>query len=94
MRLLRKQLAVLLAMGEGMTLKSHRYLDGEKVYRLHSLDGETAEGVAQMLVEDLRELGLIVGNMKFPAGTYLLTDKGKKAINADDNALMSAKGWS
>lgn len=85
---------MLLAMGEGATLKSHRFLDGEKVYRLHSLDGERVESVEQVMVESLRELGLIVGNMKFPAGTYLLTDKGKKAIKSDDNSLMSARGWS
>ena len=69
---------VLKALAEGWTLKSHRYLDGDKVYRLHPLEGGEPEAVDSATVQALRERGLIESNMKFPAATYLLTDKGRQ----------------
>ena len=63
-------------MAGGWTLKSHRYLDGGKVYRLHPLDGPAAT-VRRATVELLQNHGLIDSNKKFPAATYWLTEKGQ-----------------
>ena len=62
-------------MRDGATLKVHRTLDGEKVHQLHPLDGEP-ETIRRDLVESLVALGLIQSNLKFPAATYVLTEKG------------------
>jgi uncharacterized protein YjhX (UPF0386 family) len=77
MKLAKVQQKVLRALMQGSTLKSHRYLDGTKVYKLHALDGST-EIVEKATVDSLKEKGLIDSNKKFPAATYLLTDKGTK----------------
>ena len=66
-------------MAGGWTLKAHRYLDGRKEYRLHSLEG-TSEAVAPETVQALSEAGLIDSNKKFPAATFWLTDKGRSAV--------------
>jgi hypothetical protein len=71
-------------MAGGWTLKAHRYLDGRKEYRLHSLEGEI-EVVAPATVQSLAERGLIDSNKKFPAATFWLTDKGRAAIVAAAN---------
>ncbi|MCL4833030.1 MAG: hypothetical protein KJZ86_11335 [Caldilineaceae bacterium] len=72
------QKAVLTALGEGWTLKSHRTLDGQKAYRLHGLNGESVE-VADGVVDGLVGAKLLQSNQKFPAATYLLTQKGQAA---------------
>jgi len=77
MKLSKIQKKVLLALISGATLKSHRYLDGTKTYKLHPLDGP-AESVRWTTVEALKERGLIDSNKKFPAATYLLTEKGRQ----------------
>jgi hypothetical protein len=59
----------------GATLKAHRTLDGEKIHRLHPLDGPP-EDVDSAAVERLKRRGLIASNMKFPAAVYLVTDEG------------------
>ena len=69
------QAAILRAMSAGATLKSHRTLNGEKTHKLHPLDG-TPQAVDRRAVESLRRKGLIQSNQKFPAATYLLTDRG------------------
>jgi hypothetical protein len=69
------QRRILRAMRDGATLKAHRTLDGEKVHRLHPLAGEQ-EPVDAALVESLHDLGLIRSNLKFPAATYILTERG------------------
>ncbi len=74
-RLSPEQRQVLHAIAAGWTLKSHRYLDGEKIYRLHSLGGEEVD-VPAPVVENLVRRRLIQSNQKFPAATYLLTEKG------------------
>ena len=74
-RLTDPQKTVLRALLEGWTLKSHRTLDGQKVYRLHALSEEVIE-VADTTVDGLVAAKLIQSNLKFPAATYLLTDKG------------------
>jgi hypothetical protein len=68
---------VLCALLDGYTLKSHRYLDGTKVYQLHPLNGPT-EPVQKRVVEALQAQGLIYSNQKFPAATYLLTERGRE----------------
>jgi hypothetical protein len=72
---------LLLAIAHGHTLKSHRDVDGCKVYQLHALDG-SAETVEWALVEALQEQGLIASNQKFPAATYWLTEKGNAILRA------------
>ena len=70
---------MLAAIAAGWTLKDHRYLDGRKEYRLHSLAG-VVEPVAPEIVQALAEQGLIDSNKKFPAATFWLTDKGRSAL--------------
>ena len=88
---------VLRAIAAGWTLKAHRELDGAKIYRLHPLDDSSPQEVEQTTVEFLRREGLIDSNKKFPAATYLLTEKGQQVVtelgeDAGDLPL-SAKGW-
>jgi hypothetical protein len=68
-------------MRDGATLKVHRELDGAKIHRLHPLAGEPLPIPAE-LVESLREPGLIHSNLKFPAATYVLTDRALLALAA------------
>jgi uncharacterized protein YjhX (UPF0386 family) len=68
--------AVLRAMAQGGTLKTHRSMDGEKLSKLHPLDA-SAFDVDPAVVESLKRRKLIRSNMKFPAATYLLTDRGR-----------------
>jgi hypothetical protein len=67
------------ALANGLTLKSHRDLEGHKEYRLHSLDGHSSL-VAWEDVEALQSAGLIDSNKKFPAATYWLTDAGRAQL--------------
>lgn len=76
LRLGSEQKRILCALGQGWALKSHRYLDGTKVYRLHSPAG-AGETVAASAVAGLQQRRLLQNNHKFPAGTFLLTDKGR-----------------
>ena len=75
------QKRIIRALKNGSTLKSHRYLDGTKIYQLHHLDG-TGTTMRQKTVAILRLRGFIQGNHKFPAATYVLTEKGKQ-LNID-----------
>lgn len=94
---MRDERRVLRAVAAGWTLKVHRTLDGEKVYRLHPLDAAPVEEVDGRVVEALREQGLIDSNKKFPAATYLLTEKGRQAVLAmgeeADDLPLTARGW-
>ena len=61
------QIRLLDALQRGDTLKSHRYLDGGKEYRLHPLDGEAVSVPA----EDVRPLvdrGLLLSNPEISRG--------------------------
>lgn len=82
--------AVLRAMAQGGTLKTHRTMDGEKLPRLHPLDAP-AHDVDPAVVDSLKRRKLIRSNMKFPAATYLLTDRGRAAASGlgdpDDDPL-------
>ncbi len=81
MHLTAAQRSLLQAMSEGATLKSHRELDGQKVHLLHPLHADP-QPVPPALVESLRDLGLIQSNLKFPAATYVLTDRALAALAA------------
>ncbi|HET7376199.1 MAG TPA: hypothetical protein VFK30_05795 [Anaerolineae bacterium] len=69
------EMKLLQSLADGDTLKSHRYIDGTKVYQLHALDGSTRL-VGRESVEALYDRGLIETNQKFPAATYWLTEAG------------------
>jgi hypothetical protein len=75
---------LLQALANGHTLKSHRYIDGAKVYQLHSLDG-SIEDVSRETVQVLQDHRLIDSNKKFPAATYWLTDAGHQWLNRQAN---------
>ncbi len=75
MKLSETQQRLLLALASGQALKSHRYLSGVKVFRLHPLDGPP-QVVRRATVESLCKRGLIDSNKKFPTATYWLTEKG------------------
>ena len=79
MKLSAAQEAILLSMAKGDTLKSHRHLDGVKVYQLHRLDGSIA-AAHRSTVEALSKRGLIGSNHKFPVATYWLTKQGQAAL--------------
>lgn len=85
MKLSRAQADLLGALVAGGTLKSHRYLDGRKIYQLHSLAGPPQQ-VERRTVEFLKEQRLIDSNKKFPAATYLLTEKGLKLATSLTNS--------
>ncbi len=76
MRLSAEHKHIIGELARGSRLKDHRNLDGDKTYKLHPLDDAPAELVAAPIVADLKRHQLIESNMKFPAATYLLTDKG------------------
>jgi hypothetical protein len=88
-RLTPPQRHILHALTQETLLKSHRTVDGEKRYCLHRADGSVLQEVAAADIEALRDAGLIVGNMKFPAATYLLTEAGlRMAATAGDKTLQ------
>jgi len=93
MRLSTAEQQILQALIEGCTLKAHRYLDGEKVYKLHHLDGPS-ETVDKAVVNSLKKRQVIDSNKKFPAATYLLTDKGRRvavSLTGTKTRPLSAK---
>lgn len=76
MRLSAPQRALLIALQAGDRLQVQRTLDGAKRYRLHARDDAAVVAIAATVVDGLLRAGLIESNMKFPAATFLLTDKG------------------
>ncbi len=76
MQLTSRQVELLQAIASGLTLKSHRDLEGHKEYRLHTLAGHSTL-VTWEDVEALQSAGLIDSNKKFPSATYWLTDSGR-----------------
>lgn len=73
--------AVLAALADGWTLKSHRTLDGEKCYRLHALDGAVVD-VEAAVIARLSAGRYVQSNQKFPAATLLLTEKGRRTATS------------
>jgi hypothetical protein len=83
--------ALLAALHRGHHLKVHRTVDGAKVYRLHCAGTQTApQELPGDLVESLERGGYLQSNMKFPAATLLLTEKGCQATR--DDASAGAQG--
>lgn len=76
MRLRDAHKAILIALQSGSRLQVHRDLDGAKVYRLHARGDASSQELPAAVVMYLERHGLIESNMKFPAATFLLTDKG------------------
>ena len=70
-----EQAALLVSLQQGAVLKVQRTLDGDKVYRLQQNDAPAQE-IEATLVAALTDRSLVQSNMKFPAATFLLTDKG------------------
>ncbi len=83
------QQKILLAMANGDVLKSHRYLDGTKVFQLHRLDGRV-ETVHRSTIEALQDRRLIDSNKKFPVATYWLTDRGQRLSASISSGSLSA----
>ncbi|MBW7883568.1 MAG: hypothetical protein H3C34_13200 [Caldilineaceae bacterium] len=76
MRLRDAHKALLIALQAGSRLQVHRDLDGAKIYQLHALGDATSQELPAAMVMYLERHGLIESNLKFPAATFLLTDKG------------------
>ncbi len=70
------QVELLQAIASGLTLKSHRDLEGNKEYRLHTPAGQSVIVVWEV-VEGLQSAGLIDSNKKFPSASYWLTGAGR-----------------
>ena len=66
-------------MSRGSLLKSHREIDGRKMFRLHQPDGRWQPAKADD-VRRLRAAGLIDSNKKFPVATFWLTDEGRQLL--------------
>ena len=81
MNLSEEHIKVLRALADGWALKSHRYLDGVKVYKLHPLD-DPSHQVAQSAMDFLKTHQLIDSNKKFPSATHLLTETGRQLISS------------
>ena len=71
------QKRILQSLLDGATLKSHRYLDGSKEYRLHPLGGESTR-VPEQDVHGLVDFGLLSSNHKFPASSLFLSQRGRR----------------
>jgi hypothetical protein len=96
MKLFPAERQILQALIEGCTLKAHRYLDGQKLYRLHPLNGPP-ETVGKAVVDSLKRRRLIDSNKKFPAATYLLTEQGRRmavTLSETKRQPLSAKNYS
>ena len=70
---------ILLAVSTGRILKAHRDLEGQKIFKLHPLQGEP-EIIDGADVQALGVAGLLDSNKKFPAATFWLTDKGRQLV--------------
>jgi hypothetical protein len=96
MKLSEDEREILVGLADGLILKSHRYLDGTKVYKLHPLDGGRGEIVDGDAVHALEEARLIDSNKKFPAAAYLLTEKGRQmaeSLLGRETAVLDASKW-
>ncbi len=81
MRLSTEQRRILAALQGGCYLKIHRTVDGDKVYRLYcsSSSDDRGEELPAAAVDALERHGYLQSNMKFPAATLLLTERGVRA---------------
>ena len=72
--------SVLEWMAHGAVLKIHRDVDGSKRYLVHPLDGAPIP-IGSVTISRMKRTGLICSNQKFPASTYLLTEKALALLN-------------
>ncbi len=79
MKLSPNQERLLLDIADGGSLKAERDLEGGKGHWLYKLNGDR-HPVLCSDVEALKRFRLINSNMKFPAATYLLTDRGSRIV--------------
>lgn len=93
MRLTTDAHAVIKRLASGWTLKAHRHLDGRKEYRLHPLGNGDAQVVAGQTVKELQQHRLISSNMKFPAATYLLTERGQAFAGNTEEGPLTSRNW-
>lgn len=71
-----EQQKTLIAIHQGIALRSQRDIEGKKIYELR---GESSvEPVALKTVLGLRKKGLVETNHKFPSATFLLTTHGEQ----------------
>ena len=71
-----EQQMILVAVFQGAALRSHRDLEGNKMYLLHfGEEGEKRE-IGRNTTLNLRKKRLIETNHKFPSATFLLTTRG------------------
>lgn len=68
---------ILRSLQDGATLKSHRFLDGGKEFRLHPLNADATQ-VPVEEVQGLEEQGLLFSNHKFPVATLYLSQHGRR----------------
>lgn len=96
MKLSAAEVAILRALAQGDTLKAHRDLEGNKVVKLHPLEAGDALIVEAALVERLTRKRMIDSNKKFPAATFLLTEKGRavaEKLMGGDIAPLGAENF-
>lgn len=91
-----RQKEILRLVSCGWTLKSHRYLDGQKIYRLHAPNREVID-LPDNVVEPLIERGFFQSNQKFPAATFLLTAQGEalaaRSASTSTSVPLSARNF-
>lgn len=75
-------------LSNGWTLKSHRFLDGQKQYKLYGFEGEEAD-IEWSQVQRLLRLKVISTNQKFPAATFLLTNQGQALAKSGARGIGS-----
>lgn len=86
---------ILAALATGSTLKSHRNIDGDKQFILHHIDG-TSQPLERTDVDSLKHCLAIDSNKKFPAETYLLTQRGQDMamrITQQESQTLSARNF-
>jgi hypothetical protein len=80
--------SLLRALVSGQHLRADRTMDGGKTCWLHDSRGVSQAAVATDVVERLCTAGLLVGNLKFPRASYLLTAAGARiAARLSDRPL-------
>jgi hypothetical protein len=88
-RLTPEQSRVLVALLHGSCLRVHRTPDGDKVFRLAAPDNACSEEIPGSVASALEQQGLVASNMKFPAATFLLTEKGQGLVTTwGDDAVL------
>ncbi len=79
MRLTSAEKDILRALAAGCILKAHRDIDGHKFYYLHPHQEGEPQALESGPVQKLVRRRLIDSNKKFPASTFLLTERGRAA---------------